>query len=150
MPRAIQQFQVSLKAAIVREGRLLLLREADTGYWELPGGRIDVGEERVPQALVLAREIAEELGSSVRITLDDRAVTWVRRQPDEGHYQLIVARLCRFDGGAIALSDEHAEHRWTTAAEWTALMFPPQSDYPDGLARLWTLIARLTADPRVL
>lgn len=32
--------------AIVRNGpgRVLLVRRADDGYWELPGGRIEVGE----------------------------------------------------------------------------------------------------------
>ncbi len=61
-PRAIQTFEVSLKTAIVRDRQLLLLQEADTGYWELPGGRIDVGEERLDHDLILAREIREELG----------------------------------------------------------------------------------------
>jgi 8-oxo-dGTP diphosphatase len=140
--RAIQTFQISLKAAIISNGRLLLLKEADTGYWELPGGRIDVGEERIPQAAVLAREISEELGSSVRVSIDDRAVTWVRQHPDEGHFQLIVARLCRLDAGEIRLSNEHAELRWTTSADWPSLQFPPLSDYADGLARLWAIQKR--------
>ncbi len=140
MTRAIQTFQVSLKAAIVRDGRLLLLREADTGYWELPGGRIDVGEERLPQAHVLAREMVEELGSLVRIAFDDRAVTWVRQQPDGGHFQLIVARMGRLKAGEIVLSPEHDDKRWTEPADWLALRFPPLSDYPDGLARLWAML----------
>ena len=59
-PRTIQTFEVSLKAALFSDGRLLLLQEADTGYWELPGGRIDAGEERTPHDAILAREIAEE------------------------------------------------------------------------------------------
>ena len=70
--RAIQQFEVSLKAAIVHERRLLLLKEADTGYWELPGGRIDVGEERLAHDAILAREIREELGGDVRLSSGKR------------------------------------------------------------------------------
>src|SRR5688572_6988267 len=52
-------------AAIVRddEGRVLLHRRADDGYWSLPGGAIDPGE--TPAAAV-AREVHEETGLIVR------------------------------------------------------------------------------------
>ena len=46
-------------------GRLLLVRRCDSGTWELPGGRVDVGES-APAAAV--RETAEESGLHVRIT----------------------------------------------------------------------------------
>ena len=58
--RAIQTFEVSLKAFIVRGDTALFVREADSGYWELPGGRIDAGEEWAEHAQVLARELREE------------------------------------------------------------------------------------------
>ena len=47
------------------DGRLLLVRRCDSGTWELPGGRVDVGES-APMAAV--RETAEESGLHVRIT----------------------------------------------------------------------------------
>ncbi|HRD78724.1 MAG TPA: NUDIX domain-containing protein, partial [Hyphomicrobiaceae bacterium] len=76
MPRAIQRFEVSLKAFIVgADRRALFVREADTGYWELPGGRIDVGEEWQLHEAVLAREITEELGAGFCIEPLDRTVT---------------------------------------------------------------------------
>jgi 8-oxo-dGTP diphosphatase len=46
-------------------GRLLLVRRCDSGAWELPGGRVDVGESALDTAV---RETAEESGVSVRIT----------------------------------------------------------------------------------
>jgi ADP-ribose pyrophosphatase YjhB (NUDIX family) len=45
-----------------QEGRLLLVRRADNGYWVLPGGGVDSGE-RVVEALV--REVEEETGLHV-------------------------------------------------------------------------------------
>ena len=66
--RAVQTFEVSLKAFIVRDGRALLVREADTGFWELPGGRIDIGEEQLAHEAILARELAEELGPGFQVT----------------------------------------------------------------------------------
>jgi 8-oxo-dGTP pyrophosphatase MutT (NUDIX family) len=139
MRRAIQTFEVSLKAFIVRDARILLLQEADTGFWELPGGRIDVGEERLPQTDILAREIREELGAEFRCDVGPKAVTWVRERPADRAFLFIVARLCRFDCGPILLSSEHATSLWTTPQDWEALTFPPLSDYQNGLNQLWQL-----------
>lgn len=137
MTRAIQTFEVSLKIALFRDGRLLLVQEADTGYWELPGGRIDVGEERLPHDEILAREIAEELGPQVSIALRAEVVTWVRQRPTDGVYQFIVARLADLVAGKLVLSPEHQSYRWMTPLDWADLQFPQQSDYADGLRRIW-------------
>lgn len=139
MPRAIQTFEVSLKAAIFHEQRLLLVQEADTGSWELPGGRIDVGEERVPHADILAREIAEELGPHFHIATRDEAVSWVRQRPTDGVYQFVVARLADLLSGTPVLSAEHQALRWSTPADWTDLEFPALSDYAAALNRIWAL-----------
>ena len=45
-------------------GQLLLVRRRDNGVWELPGGRVDIGES-APAAAI--RETAEEAGLPVRI-----------------------------------------------------------------------------------
>jgi 8-oxo-dGTP diphosphatase len=52
---------------VVRDpgGRLLLVRRCDSGIWELPGGRVDVGESAVEAAV---RETAEEAGIPVVVT----------------------------------------------------------------------------------
>jgi ADP-ribose pyrophosphatase YjhB (NUDIX family) len=49
-------YPVSVKGVVVRDGRVLLLRN-DRAEWELPGGRLEPGETP-PQCVV--REIAEE------------------------------------------------------------------------------------------
>ena len=48
-----------------RRGRLLLVRRCDSGAWELPGGRVDVGETAVQAAV---RETLEEAGIRVHVT----------------------------------------------------------------------------------
>jgi 8-oxo-dGTP pyrophosphatase MutT (NUDIX family) len=47
------------------DGRVLLVRRADDENWELPGGRVDVGES-ASQAVV--REVAEEAGVVIKVT----------------------------------------------------------------------------------
>ncbi len=64
-PRAAVVAPSVFVAARNGDGRLLLVRRCDSGTWELPGGRVDVGES-APAAAV--RETAEESGLHVRIT----------------------------------------------------------------------------------
>ncbi len=135
--RAIQRFEVSLKAFVIRDQRVLLLQEADTGFWELPGGRIDVGEELIPHVDVLTREIEEELGANFRVEIGGRMATWVRQRPTDRVFQFICGRVCRYRSGQARLSSEHSDLAWTSPDDWPGLIFPPHSDYPEALAALW-------------
>jgi 8-oxo-dGTP pyrophosphatase MutT (NUDIX family) len=54
-------FLVSIKGVLLEAGRVVLL-ENEREEWELPGGRLEIGED--PKAC-LVREFAEELGVSV-------------------------------------------------------------------------------------
>jgi 8-oxo-dGTP pyrophosphatase MutT (NUDIX family) len=139
MPRTIQTFEVSLKAAIFRNGKLLLLQEADTGYWELPGGRIDVGEEWLPHETIRNREITEELGATFKIRWLDQSLSWVRQRPTDNVFQVLIAQLADFETGSEKLSSEHCALRWTTPAEWPPLTLPPLSGYANALAEIWQL-----------
>jgi len=47
------------------EGQVLLVRRADDGNWELPGGRVDAGES-ASQAVI--REVAEEADVSIKVS----------------------------------------------------------------------------------
>jgi 8-oxo-dGTP pyrophosphatase MutT (NUDIX family) len=135
--RAVQRYEVSLKAFLVHEGRAALVRESDTGYWELPGGRIDVGEEWLDHRVVLQREIAEELGADVTFEAYGETVTWTRQRPTDRVVQFLVARPCRLIAGVPRLSDEHAALAWHTPDSWSQLLFPPLSGYGPALTRLW-------------
>lgn len=143
MPRAIQRFEVSLKAFVVQGDRALFVRERDTGYWELPGGRIDVGEEMVDHADILAREIDEELGGAVRIQFGDAVVTWTREQPQDGRFVFLIARVGRLLSGDLELSEEHDDFLWASAAASHHLRFPPRSGYATAVAALWRSVPPL-------
>ena len=57
----MNSFSVSVKGVVVRDGRVLLLHN-ERDEWELPGGRLEIGETPVQS---VAREITEETGWQV-------------------------------------------------------------------------------------
>ena len=53
------------EAAVIRDGKLLLVRRTDDGLWALPGGITDPGETLAQSA---RRELLEETGLTGRVT----------------------------------------------------------------------------------
>ena len=64
-PRAHDVLPAAFAAVRNRAGELLLVRRIDDGNWELPGGRIEVGETA---ATTVVREVAEESGITIELT----------------------------------------------------------------------------------
>lgn len=64
-PRAHDLLPAAFAAVRNAAGEVLLVRRIDDGNWELPGGRIEVGET-ARQAVI--REVAEESGISIELT----------------------------------------------------------------------------------
>ena len=64
-PRAQDVLPAAFAAVRNVAGEVLLVRRIDDGYWELPGGRLEVGESAA-QAVI--REVAEESGVTIALT----------------------------------------------------------------------------------
>jgi 8-oxo-dGTP diphosphatase len=100
----------------VRDGRLLIVQRKPGGrhggYWEFPGGKIEAGES-AEHALV--RELAEELGVTVRV---GRLVG----ESTDGTIRL-RGYLLREWRGDIVLVD-HVALRWSLPAELERVALP--------------------------
>lgn len=97
-------FPVSVKGVCVQDGRVLLLKN-EREEWELPGGKLDVGENP-PETVV--REISEESGWPV--TCGPILDSWVYDEARPGHYVLIVTYGCSVDTDEPpVISHEHKE-----------------------------------------
>jgi 8-oxo-dGTP diphosphatase len=89
-------------------GRILLAQRREEDplpmKWEFPGGKIKEGES--PEECLL-REIHEELGLEVIIERPFHVVNHSYPERDI----LLIAYLCRYDGGKVRLS-AHRDYRW--------------------------------------
>jgi 8-oxo-dGTP pyrophosphatase MutT (NUDIX family) len=70
MKREYAKYHVGLKIILRKGNEFLLLTDAKSGLFDLPGGRIDDVEHKLPLAEILAREIREEIGKEVKYKLN--------------------------------------------------------------------------------
>ena len=98
--------QLVVGAAVVRDGRMLAARrvrpDSASGRWELPGGKVEAGED---PAAALVREIREELGCTIRVTgrlPGDQAID------ERFALRVLVAELCSGE----PVPHEHDALRW--------------------------------------
>ncbi len=91
--------RVAAAVIVAPDGRVLLAQrppgKAYAGYWEFPGGKLEPGE--TPRQ-ALARELAEELGLTVR-----RAAPWLvqRYRYPHAHVLLHFFRVFEWDGEPV-------------------------------------------------
>ncbi len=93
---------VSVKG-IVRIGGRFALLENDRGTWELPGGRLESGEQ--PHEAV-AREIEEELNITVQV--GDLIDAYVFEPIPDRAVLILVYDTKVNDPSTLAISDEHS------------------------------------------
>jgi 8-oxo-dGTP diphosphatase len=108
---------VAAKGIVRRaDGAVLLIRRSpaskvDPGRWELPGGKMDVGE-RLVDALV--REVREETGLEVA---GPRPIH-VSHFTKEPFWVTCVTFVCASFEGEVRLSREHDDFAWVDPADF--------------------------------
>lgn len=106
-----QESPLVVTCALIKEnGRILLAQRSDSGLWELPGGKVEPGEN-LPACL--AREIAEELGVRVEVT---NALATVEDHTPNGRPLNLHAFSCRLNHGRPRAL-EHRALAWHTLAQ---------------------------------
>lgn len=96
--------KVDVRGAVVRDGKLLLVKEIVDGRWTMPGGWADVGET---PAESVAREVLEESGFQVRPTKIIAVLDANRKgRPLEFYHAFKIIFLCEILSGEPTPSDE--------------------------------------------
>ena len=95
---------ISIKGVLLVGGEVVLVRNS-RDEWELPGGRLEEGEDH-GQALL--REFAEELAVTIRVTAPIDSYLF---EVIPGRHVFIVTYGCSLVGDfRPKVSDEHTEH----------------------------------------
>jgi ADP-ribose pyrophosphatase YjhB (NUDIX family) len=100
-------FRIACSAIIERGGRYLLARRRDIGWWNLPGGGLEL-DETVDAGL--AREVREEIGVEMRIV----RLVGVYSKPQKR--EVVLTFLCALaDDATPTTSAEISEVGWFAA-----------------------------------
>ena len=118
---------LAVSAAIVRDGKILVVRRARppaNGLYTLPGGVVEAGET-LEEAV--AREVLEETSLTIApVALAGFRETIVRDGDDrvERHF-VILCFASRWLAGEPVLNEELSEARWLDPAEISSLATTP-------------------------
>jgi ADP-ribose pyrophosphatase YjhB (NUDIX family) len=116
-------FNIGVKALIVHDDRILMLKRRDHQNWEVPGGRINQGEVA---SQTLKRELSEELPGATRIHIGPivHAEQADFILPNGNHLMLLFFRVSALLAPSIAVSDEHLRARWVSLDTLPSLAQP--------------------------
>ncbi len=121
MRNPVDKMFTALKAAIVYEGKILLLQESaayadgtNRGRWELPGGRLQPGEHFADG---LRREVKEETGLDITIDRPYMLGEWWPHVRGEQWQIVATFVLCAAKNDQVILGEEHEEYVWIDPRE---------------------------------
>lgn len=123
-PKLKYMLEIGVKAIIENsQGLILVVKDAVSGNWTLPGGRIELGE--TPQA-ALTREIEEEVGLKLN-TIGKPTSTWFFFIDDEPNQQVVLLNCrCQADG-TVKLGRDCSASVWINPQEFLTLPLPHES-----------------------
>ncbi len=115
------QTLIALKVVFINKDNQVLALEAHTGgpmsgYYDLPGGRIDEGEVGKPFIHILGRELSEELGDIKYVISAEplHALSWI--WPD-GTPVTFIYYQGELASEAIKISEEHLSYQWVNLTQ---------------------------------
>jgi ADP-ribose pyrophosphatase YjhB (NUDIX family) len=95
--------KVDVRAAVIRDGKILLVKESADGKWAMPGGWGDIGDS---PAEMVAREAWEESGYTVGVDKLIAVYDANRIDPFEFYHAYKLVFMCHITGGTPTLSIE--------------------------------------------
>lgn len=109
--------RLAVKAFIISPDKkvLLIKRASDdphyAGIWEIPGGRLSLGEDPFEG---LKREVKEETNLTIEVKNPISVNHFIR---DDGQKVTLIVFLCKSNDKNVKLSEEHTEFLWIDLRE---------------------------------
>ena len=111
--KGFEKFRIGVSCAIIEDGRLLLEKRSDCGWWGLIGGRLEIGE--TAEKCVI-REVFEETGLELKSNqlelfsiYSDPRDGRVLQYPDNRVHLIDITFVCKFKIKNIKISHESLE-----------------------------------------
>jgi len=128
-------FRIAVSSFIVKDNKLLLIkRTSDNKHfanaWEIPGGRLEIGEDPIQGA---KREAKEETGIDVEVLHPLSVKHFVR---EDGQTITKLNFLCRALSNDIKLSEEHAGFEWVPIEKCKEKLIPQYHHLVDTFNKL--------------
>lgn len=116
-PKPNQPIQPGVCAVVLNnERKILLHKRADSDFWALPGGNMEMGESIAQCCL---REIREETNLKAQIekligvyTSPECVFEWINGSEKKIWQIFVIAFLCKVEIDQVKLNDESAEFGW--------------------------------------
>ena len=107
------------------EGKYLFILRSALKYptagakWDIPGGRINIGESLMDN---LNREVGEETGLSVK---GETKLLGAQDIFGNDYHTVRLTYIGEASEGNVVLSDEHTEFKWISKDEWQGFEYIP-------------------------
>ncbi|MFA6269569.1 MAG: NUDIX domain-containing protein [archaeon] len=116
------QFRVAQKALIKDGKKFLIIKRSPKAevfpeHWDLPGGKLEHGEDYVEG---LKREALEETGLTIKIGKPFSIYVETTKA-----FAYVVVFECNLESGKVLLSSEHTEFKWATKEEILLMKVEP-------------------------
>ena len=105
-------YWVAFKILLKKNNKVLFLTDSWRGFLDLPGGRADDNEGKIPIEKILQREVKEELGEDIKYALGKPLFQFRRHNIKKKIYNLITVYEAKYLSGAVNLSSEHSRYEW--------------------------------------
>lgn len=127
---------ISAKGIVFDDGKVWL-RKNERNEWELPGGKVDEGEQ--PTETVV-RELKEELGFDIRVKKIIQAWMYtIKVSEDESRGVLVVSYLCELiqKTGAFELEGEAGRASFESFSLEEIKLLPMPAFYKEAMYEAW-------------
>lgn len=113
------QFDAGVHVLVKKDDAYLVIKRSDQdtddpGFWDMPGGGINFGEQPIDAIL---REVKEETGIDVMVkgVIDLYAKNYHDKWSIESTYE------AEYLSGEVTLSNEHSDYKWISGEELNKL-----------------------------